>query len=137
MVKATVPANAQDPPREPESKRWRRQERARREDERREQAGQRIQGRILLFVCIEEGLTKGFSYLRGMPADKHQSAATSKRRGEGSAFKREGREGSLCICGRGRGVTIEGTKVGWAEKDIDSRRLSMPIIKVSNKKTHE
>jgi hypothetical protein len=72
-----------------------------------------------------------------MPADKHQSTATSNRRGEGSAFKREGREGSLCIGGRGRGVTIEGAKVGWAEKDLDSRRLSMPIIKASNKKTHK
>jgi hypothetical protein len=36
MVKATAPANAQDLPREPESKRWRRQERARTEDEGRE-----------------------------------------------------------------------------------------------------
>ena len=72
--------------------------------------------------------------MRGMPADKYQSAATSNRQGEGSAFKREGREGSLSIGGRGRVVTIEGAKVGWAEKDLDSRRVSMPIIKTSNKK---
>jgi hypothetical protein len=60
----------------------------------------------------------------------------AKRRGKGSTFEREGREGTLCMGGRGRGGAIKGAKVSWAEKkSLDSRRLSWPI-KALNKKIH-